>query len=71
MDFFKDLPLNLLQNSKKAYTAQKKGAEEAMETGDLDFFNRLLIQQHYSDFAYQEQGRINHQILRTTFDSFQ
>lgn len=71
MDFFKDLPLRLLRNSSTVYKQQLQGAQEASETGDIELFYRLSTQLHYSDFAYQEQGRLNHQILRTTFDSFQ
>ncbi len=71
MNFFKDLPLKLLNSSSALHQQQRQVAEEASETGDLELFYRLSTQVHYTDFAHQEQGRINHQILRTTFDSFQ
>lgn len=71
MDLFRHLPRQLLNTSNALYNKYNDAAEEAIETGDVEMFAKLNEQLHMAGFAHRESGRLNHAMLRSTFDSFQ
>lgn len=72
MDFFKDLPRQLLNNNKVANQLFKSGAaEEDMNGEDADYFFNLAIRKTTTQMSYLEQNRVNHLLLKNAFESFQ
>jgi hypothetical protein len=68
MRFFSDLALLLARNST---TANQKVARAGEDPRDIEEFYALIIQQDFANFAYLEQGRVTHEMFKTTIESFQ
>lgn len=71
MNLIKNLSHQLLNTSSRLYKEYSAAGEQAMTTGDLDLFEKLTEQLYLTDLSNRENGRLNHSMLKTTFDSFQ
>lgn len=72
MDFFKDLPRQLMNNSNAAHKLFKSSSEASLEEGaDADLFFKLAVQSSTTQMAYLEHNRVNHLLLKSAFESFQ
>ncbi|AIG04853.1 Uncharacterised protein [Pseudomonas fluorescens] len=72
MNFFSDLSRQLLHTGNKVQKDLEASAKDAIELGgDAELFYKLSEHIFFSDMAYHEQGRANHMMLKTTFESFQ
>lgn len=72
MDFFKDLPHQLLNNSNAAHKRYQAYLSDASHSADdAELFAKLTQQLTVSDAVYQEHGRATHLMLKSAFDSFQ
>lgn len=72
MYFFNGLSRELSNTGRTTEKNMNASAKEAEDMGaDADLFYKLAENTFLTDLAYHEQGRANHMMLKTTFDSFQ
>ncbi|CAM3384733.1 MULTISPECIES: hypothetical protein [Pseudomonas] len=72
MKFFSDLSRQLLHTGSKVQRDLDASIKDAIELeGDAEQFYKLLEHLFFTDLAFHEQGRANHMMVKTTFDSFQ
>lgn len=71
MQFFTGLSHELSSSRTNVQKNIRTALQEAKESGDSDAFYQLMRNSFYTDVAFHEQGRVNHSMLKTTFDSFQ
>ncbi|CRM36266.1 HrpF protein [Pseudomonas sp. 37 R 15] len=71
MRSFSDLSLRLARNSRTANHKVEQAGQDPATAEDIDAFYALIIKQDFSNFAYLEQGRVVHEMIKTTIESFQ
>ncbi|MFL1391589.1 hypothetical protein ACI77F_28535 [Pseudomonas tritici] len=71
MRSFSELSLQLARNSTTANQKVTQAGQDPTTSGDIEAFYALMIQQDFANFAYLEQGRLIHETIKTTLDSFQ
>ncbi|OXS21907.1 hypothetical protein [Pseudomonas rhodesiae] len=71
MRTFSDLSLQLARNSTTANQNVARAGEDPATSEDIEGFYELIIRQDFANFAYFEQGRVTHEMIKTTIESFQ
>ncbi|BDB17533.1 hypothetical protein cym2001_08980 [Pseudomonas sp. CYM-20-01] len=72
MDFFSDLPRQLLNNSKRAHnTFKSTSLATQADDADADLFFELAVKKMTTQMSYLEHNRVNHLLLKNCFESFQ
>jgi len=67
MDYSKDLGRKLAHTD----NAVQKKYDAALESVDIDSIHTFTKHLFLSDLARHEQVRVNHTLIKTTFESFQ
>lgn len=71
MKFFNELSGQLEHSNSKLKKELEESLIDAIELGeDAEEFYHLIEKTFFSDVANNEKGRVNHTMLKTTFESF-
>ncbi|WAT29574.1 hypothetical protein [Pseudomonas sp. GXZC] len=71
MSSLSNLSLQLARNSTTANQKVIRAGEDPATSEDIQAFYSLILQQDFANFAYLEQGRVIHETIKTTIESFQ
>ncbi|MBK5435834.1 hypothetical protein JFV30_02865 [Pseudomonas sp. TH32] len=72
MSLFNDLSRELLRTSSTSHKLFKSSSGVAAQEGaDAELFYELAVKSTVSQMAYLEHNRVEHMLLKSTFDSFQ
>ncbi|MDQ0738437.1 hypothetical protein [Pseudomonas sp. W4I3] len=71
MRFYNGLPEQLARSSNTANQKVAQAGEDSATSEDIEAFYSLMIKQDFANFAYFEQGRLAHEMIKTTIESFQ